>query len=264
MSVKSISKTMDTLDYFLESDSSKGISLKEICDHLGFKKSAAHHMLATICDKGYLYQDLKSKKYFLGSKLKKFGEVIDLNANSFINFADPFLKKINDATGEAVHLASFEGTKLITLSMLESTHPVRVDHGFLNKDNAFHATASGKAMLAYMSDASQKKILKNRLEKFTSFTITNVKQLSEELKKIKKNGFSTDDEEFQPGVFCVGYPIFDNENKPFASISCSSPKFKITSDKKYLDKIKNSVKFSALEIGKYFKKTRKKGDKHAA
>ena len=88
--------------------------------------------------------------------------------------------------------------------------------------------------------------------------------MSEELKKIKKNGFSTDDEEFQPGVFCVGYPIFDNENKPFASISCSSPKFKITSDKKYLDKIKNSVKFSALEIGKYFKKTRKKGDKHAA
>ena len=148
--------------------------------------------------------------------------------------------------------------------MLESTHPVRVDHGFLNKDNAFHATASGKAMLAYMSDGSQKKILKNKLEKFTSFTITNVKQLSEELKKIKKNGFSTDDEEFQPGVFCVGYPIFDNENKPFASISCSSPKFKITSDKKYLDKIKNSVKFSALEIGKYFKQTRKKGDKHAA
>ena len=264
MSVKSISKTMDTLDYFLESDSSMGISLKEICDHLGFKKSAAHHMLATICDKGYLYQDLKTKKYFLGSKLKKFGEVIDLNANSFINFADPFLKKINDTTGEAVHLASFEGTKLITLSMLESTHPVRVDHGFLNKDNAFHATASGKAMLAYMSDVSQKKILKNKLEKFTSFTITNVKQLSEELKKIKKNGFSTDDEEFQPGVFCVGYPIFDNDNKPFASISCSSPKFKITSDKKYLDKIKNSVKFSALEIGKYFKKTRKKGDKHAA
>ena len=35
-------------------------------------------------------------------------------------------------------------------------------------------------------------------------------------------------------------------------------------DKKYLDKIKNSVKFSAIEIGKYFKKTRKKGDKHAA
>ena len=64
--------------------------------------------LRTICQKpkvsdrediGMSYQDLKSKKYFLGSKLKKFGEVIDLNANSFINFAEPFIKKINDTFG---------------------------------------------------------------------------------------------------------------------------------------------------------------------
>lgn len=264
MSVKSIFKTLDTLDYFLSSNSTQGISLKEICDRLGFKKSAAHHMLSTICDKGYLYQDLKSKRYFLGSKLKKFSEVIDLKANEFISYAGPFLKKINDITGEAVHLASFEGTKLITLSMLESTHPVRVDHGFLNKDNAFHATASGKAMLAFMTEASKKKILKGRLEKFTNHTINNLEHLSFELDKINKNGFATDDEEFQPGVFCVGFPIFDNQQKPFASVSCSSPKFKIINDKKYLDKIKSSVKFSAIEIGKYFKKTNNKGDKHAA
>ena len=50
MSVKSIFKTLDTLDYFLKSDSTKGVSLKEICDRLGFKKSAAHHMLSSICD----------------------------------------------------------------------------------------------------------------------------------------------------------------------------------------------------------------------
>ena len=37
MSVKSIFKTLDTLDYFLKSDSTKGVSLKEICDRLGFK-----------------------------------------------------------------------------------------------------------------------------------------------------------------------------------------------------------------------------------
>ena len=180
MSVKSIFKTLDTLDYFLKSDSTKGVSLKEICDRLGFKKSAAHHMLSSICDKGYLYQDLKSKKYFLGSKLKKFSEVIDLNAREFTNYAEPFLKKINDATGEAVHLASFEGTKLITLSMLESTHPVRVDHGFLNKDNAFHATASGKAMLAFMTEPSQKKILKENSKSLLIelLLITNFCQLN--------------------------------------------------------------------------------------
>ena len=60
MSVRSIEKTLDTLDYFLRKDARNGIALKEICDELGYKKSAAHHMLSTICDKGYLYQDLKT------------------------------------------------------------------------------------------------------------------------------------------------------------------------------------------------------------
>ena len=94
--------------------------------------------------------------------------------------------------------------------------------------------------------------------------INQIYLINATLDKINKNGFATDDEEFQPGVFCVGFPIFDNQQKPFASISCSSPKFKIINDKKYLDKIKSSVKFSAIEIGKYFKKTNNKGDKHAA
>lgn len=44
--------------------------------------------------------------------------------------------------------------------MLESTHPVRVDNGFLNKDEAFHATASGKAILAYLKFSQQNIILK--------------------------------------------------------------------------------------------------------
>ena len=82
--------------------------------------------------------------------------------SDFIDFAFEHIKKINQITGEAVHLAGFEGTRLITLKMIESTHPVRVDHGFLNKDHAFHATASGKAILAHMSKANQDKIFKKK------------------------------------------------------------------------------------------------------
>ena len=83
-----------------------------------------------------------------------------LDDSDFSDFAFEHIKRVNDGTGEAVHLAGFEGTRLITLTMLQSTHPVRVDHGFLNKDHAFHATASGKAILAHMNLANQEKIRK--------------------------------------------------------------------------------------------------------
>ena len=253
MSVKSIEKTLATLDYFINSKSVDGLALKDICAHLGFKKSAAHHMLATICSKGYLYQDLKSKRYFLGSKIKQFSQLVLGGDTDFIDFAFEHIKKINQITGEAVHLAGFEGTRLITLKMIESTHPVRVDHGFLNKDHAFHATASGKAILAHMSKPNQDKIFKKNRVQFTKNTIINQSVLLAELAKIKKNGFSVDDEEFQEGVYCVGYPIFNQYHEPIGSVSCSSPKYKILNDKKYLEKIKNSTHHAAVEIGKYFK-----------
>ena len=268
MSVKSIEKTLATLDYFINSDLSKGLALKDICSDLGFKKSAAHHMLSTICAKGYLYQDLSSKKYFIGSKIKQFGELTSVTESEFINYAMEYVKKINEITGEAVHLAGFEGTRLITLKMIESRHPVRVDHGFLNKDHAFHATASGKAILANMTMQNQEKILKKNRQVFTKKTIINKTGLLNELAKIKKNGFSIDDEEFQEGVYCIGFPIFNQFHEPIASVSCSSPKYKILQDKKYFEKIKNSTHHASIEIGKYFRpkknKTTKGEKQHAA
>lgn len=84
-----------------------------------------------------------------------------------------------------------------------------------------------------------------------------------ELSAIKKNGYAIDDEEFQEGVYCVGYPVFNEYHEPVASVSCSSPKYKIVRDKKYLDKIKSFTQQAAFEISKYYKpkKTIKKGEK---
>ena len=87
-----------------------------------------------------------------------------------------------------------------------------------------------------------------------------------ELRAIEKNGYAIDDEEFQEGVYCVGYPVFNEDHEPVASVSCSSPKYKILKDKKYLDKIKSLTQQAALEISKYYKpkKIIKKGERKYA
>ena len=113
----------------------------------------------------------------------------------------------------------------------------------------------------------QNQILNKNFFRFTKKTIVNRDLLFEELSNIKKKGYAIDDEEFQEGVFCIGFPIIDENNLPIASISCSSPKYKITNDKKYLLKIINSTKNSTLEINKYFQKRINKptkGDKKYA
>ena len=49
--------------------------------------------------------------------------------------------------------------------------------------------------------------MKNGLYKFTDKTHVSFNSLEQELHRIKKNGFAYDDEEFQEGVFCIGFPI---------------------------------------------------------
>ncbi len=48
-------------------------------------------------------------------------------------------------------------------------------------------------------------------------------ELKKCLKKIKKQGYAIDEEEFKIGVNCLGVPIINNEGKAIAAISISGP-----------------------------------------
>ena len=63
-----------------------------------------------------------------------------------------FIERINQVTGETVHLAVLQGDELVTILKREARHAVRVDTGTLGKSNAAHATATGKAILAWLPE----------------------------------------------------------------------------------------------------------------
>ena len=71
---------------------------------------------------------------------------------------------------------------------------------------------------------------------------------------------------FKKGSIVLVTPVFNEYHEPVASVSCSSPKYKIVRDKKYLDKIKSFTQQAAFEISKYYKpkKTIKKGERKYA
>lgn len=58
---------------------------------------------------------------------------------------------------------------------------------------------------------------------FTPNTITDFDRLTAELTHIKAQGYALDNEEHEPGVFCIAAPIFDYSAHPVAAISVSAP-----------------------------------------
>ena len=61
----------------------------------------------------------------------------------------------------------------------------------------------------------------------TPRTLTSMAALQEDLAKIRRRGYSTDNEEHEMGVGCVATPILDRAGAPLAAISVSGPTTRI-------------------------------------
>jgi DNA-binding IclR family transcriptional regulator len=219
--IQSVDRALDILEMLAQSR--QGLPLMELSARTGLNFSTCHHLLATMARRGYVSQDRRSKYYFLGNRIFGLSDGRTRQLDLLV-YAKPALEELNRRTGEAVHLAVVEAGELVTLAKLDSLHAVKVDSGYVGRSKAVHATATGKAILAFQpEDSIYEMLARNGLPRFTDKTICGVEALKQELKAVREQGYSQDDEEFQAGVICFGAPIRDRGGKVVASVSASLP-----------------------------------------
>src|SRR5260370_41643978 len=98
-----------------------------------------------------------------------------------------------------------QDTNLVNVLRRDARHAVRVDAGLGGKSNAAHATATGKAILAWLPPTELDRIVKDKgLTAFTPHTITDIDKLKEELRMTRRNVLAIDRQEFQPGWIASG------------------------------------------------------------
>ena len=89
-----------------------------------------------------------------------------------------------------MHLAALQGDAMVTLAVREARHAVRVDTGNIGKIEAPHATAIGKAMLAWLPEDEMRRILVHGMKRFTDKTITEFPALVEALRLVRRTGYA--------------------------------------------------------------------------
>jgi IclR family acetate operon transcriptional repressor len=211
--------------------------------------STCHHLLSTLVQRGYVAKVPVRRSYALGARILYVSNAltqVDLPAR-----AAPFIEQINEKTGETVHLAVLQGDAMMKVAKRESRHPVRVDTGTLGKTDAAHATASGKAMLAWLPEGEMKRVLAHGMTRYTPNTITEWPALIEELRHVRRNGYSMDREEYQPGVICVGAAIRDHNGAVVGAISASTPTMRASDEHLALvrDQVTGAVRALSAELG---------------
>ncbi len=224
-------------------------TLTELANRTSLNISTCHHLLATLIKRGFVMKVPGKRLYALGGRILHLSHAclqVDLPRR-----AQPYLEAVNRVTGETVHLAALQGDAVVTLAMREARHAVRVDTGKLGKIEAPHATAHGKAMLAWLPEDEMRRILAHGMKRFTENTITEFSELVEALRIVRRKGYAVDREEFLPGVICVGSAIRDQAGTVIGSISASAPSMRATDEHIALmrDEITAATRALSAEFG---------------
>ena len=221
--VKSLAKVVRILGCFSVND--RTLSLAEICRRTGFPKSTTHRLVASMRDVGFLDQDKERDRYRLGLRLLEFGDIVLANLDVHRE-ARPMIEALQRMTGQAVHLAVFDGMRAVVIHRADAAAENAVASALI--ENApVHCTSVGKAILAFQPEEIVERVIASGLTRYTEQTIVQPEALRDALSEIRERGYAVDDGEHQPGLRCVGAPIRNQAGRVFAGVSVSGPSWQL-------------------------------------
>jgi len=225
--VKSAERVLDLIETLAGNE--PGLSFPALSQITGFPKSSLHALLGVLTARRYLAFDETTRLYSLGSKIWENGQAY-LKGRDIVRDSLDAMRGIVALLNETVQLASLDGTENVYLAKVDSTHPLRLQSDVGGRLSA-HATGLGKALLASLADAEvRSRFARKPLAGMTPNTITTMPALLEELAVVRRTGYSVDNEEYTPGLFCIAVPIRDHLRQTVAAVSVSFPLLRIDID----------------------------------
>lgn len=222
---KSILRTLLILEQF---SSSNELGIKELSIGTGLPASTVHRIVNTLELKNYLMQNPNNDKYRLGVTLyninKSYAENFDWIDNAKIH-----MENMVEKYKETVNLAVLQGQKIVYLTKVDSPHILRPNFNVGVKYPIF-CTSLGKCIMAFQPLEFVDTLLSSRIEAYTKNSITDPEKIRFEFSKIRKQGYATEDEEFQEGLFCIAAPIRGFNGRVLAAISTPIPKYRLKKD----------------------------------
>ena len=222
---KSLACGLEILILLVEAGRPMGVT--EIAQTLGIARTTAFRMLSTLAGRGFAVQDRESRRYGPGLRIIELSRQV-LDRIDLRSVAKPWLKRLEEATGESVHLAMPIRGLAVYVAVEESPADLTVKVP-LGSGVRVHSTAIGKALIAHLSREELDSVLGHgQLPRFTPRTITTMQELIPHLELIRTRGYAVDDQEYTLGVRCAAASIHDHRGKVIAAVAVSGPSVRVS------------------------------------
>jgi DNA-binding IclR family transcriptional regulator len=221
---QTVGRALDILEAFIESNEALGIT--ELSRRVSLNKSTTYRIVQALRARSYIIQDRQTNKYCLGHRILRLASSF-LNQNKLRELARTHLEELSKKTSQTIQLAILERDKVVYIDQVEGTDIFQVrlrigDRGPL------HCTAAGKSILAFLPEGEVEKIFqRSKFAPFTNKTITSISQLKDDLRKIRRVGFSFSDQEYDKNLRAIGAPIIGMGSKVIGALALVAPYHRI-------------------------------------
>lgn len=198
--LKSADKLFNMVEH-LKRDGAKTVT--ELSNDLDIPKSTAQVYLNTLYAHNFVTKD--DGEYGIGLRFLEYG-IFALRNLALYPEVRSKVEELADSTGELAACFVEEDGDAVYIYGVEGERSIRTDLSVGDRSNLY-STASGKAILAHLSEERVREVIAAGLEAKTPNTITEPVELRNELAAIRERGFARSDEESVEGMRAVAAPI---------------------------------------------------------
>jgi len=204
--------------------------LSDLSRRLRLSKSTLSGLLATLEHHGFVEREDGTRAYRLGAAVLELGHAV-LQRQDIREIARPHLVRLRDLLGETAVLHVPAGDEAIIVERAESNHDLKVVAPPGHRLPPF-AGAVAKVFLASLPDDQLIAVLKARaLPAFTPHSITTLDRYMEDLRRVRRRGYATDDEEYLPGVRAVSAPVRNARGRTPATVTVVGSAARLTRER---------------------------------
>jgi DNA-binding IclR family transcriptional regulator len=180
-----------------------GRRLSDIAAAMRLAPSTVATLLKSLVALNYAEKIASSGHYRLGRRLLKLGRIVEKQVD-LLELGRPGIIRLCQATGETVNLLVPSATTMIVAESLKGDVILKTT-ALKGSGMPMRGTASGKCLQAFSGAAA-----------------------GDDFAEIRRLGYATEEDEFQPGVIAVAVPILDGQERMLGTLSIHGPSHRFT------------------------------------
>ena len=199
----------------------------EIMEWVKLPKPTVYRTCTLLETMGMVQREADSKKLTVGPRLCALALEIMLSSPNR-GPIHAVLQSLASTIGETCTFTILDGNEIVVVDRVESAEPLRIQlHA--GSRIPLHCSASGKLFLSLIPRALSRKLIESApLRQMTPNTTVDTERLQEQLRRIRSERISRDNQEFSAGLIAIAVPVTGKRGRICGTVSVNAPATRMT------------------------------------